>query len=210
MAASSGRNTVTVHDGGDTGPRSQTTQHRHGEESHDPATVVVMGVSGTGKSTIAAGLAGLLGYAFLEGDLLHPPANIEKMTRGVALTDADRWPWLQAIALHLAESARRGISTVATCSALKRAYRDVIREAAPDTFFLHLSAPFEVLEERIQSRAGHFMPPSLLQSQVSVLEPLGDDESGAVVDVSGPSAAVVAAAAELIRAHSAVDVGPND
>jgi gluconokinase len=169
-----------------------------------------MGVSGTGKSTIARGLADRLGYAFLEGDLLHPPANIERMARGVALTDADRWPWLQAIALHLAESARQGISTVATCSALKRAYRDVIREAVPDTFFLHLSAPFEVLEERMRRRAGHFMPPSLLQSQFSVLEPLGDDERGAVVDVTGPPAAVIATAAEFIRGHRALDDGPED
>ena len=187
---------MDAHSGGDAGPRSEPAQDANPRDADDPATVVVMGVSGTGKSTIAVGLADLLGFAFLEGDQLHPVANIERMTRGVALTDADRWPWLQDIARHLAESARQGISTVATCSSLRRAYRDVIREAAPDTFFLHLSAPFEVLEERIRSRAGHFMPPSLLKSQFSFLEPLGDDENGAVVDVTGPPAAVIATAAE--------------
>ena len=134
-----------------------------------PATVVVMGVSATGKTTIAAGLADLLGFEFVEGDLLHPPENIEKMTRGVSLTDADRWPWLQSIALLLATTAGEDTSVVVTCSALKRAYRDVIREASPETFFVHLSAPFEVLENRMQSRAGHFMPPS--SPEVSVRHP---------------------------------------
>jgi gluconokinase len=193
---------VTAQNSGDPGRRPQRTNHRDPEDPHDPATVVVMGVSGTGKSTIALGLADLLGFSFLEGDLLHSPANIEKMTRGVALTDADRLPWLQSIALRLAESARQDISTVATCSALKRVYRDVIRAAAPGTFFLHLSAPFEVLEERMHSRAGHFMPTSLLQSQFGALEPLGRDECGVVVDVTGPPESVVATAAASIRGAS--------
>jgi gluconokinase len=130
--------------------------------------VVVMGVSGTGKTSVGVQLAEELGCEFVEGDELHPRRNIEKMEQGVPLTDEDRWPWLQAIAELVAVRDFEGTSTVVTCSALRRSYRDVLRDAAP-TFFVHLHAPFEVLEERMQSRTKHFMPPSLLRSQFDTL-----------------------------------------
>jgi gluconokinase len=162
--------------------------------------VVVMGVSGTGKTSVGVQLAEELGCEFVEGDELHPRRNIEKMEQGVPLTDEDRWPWLQAIAELVAVRDFEGTSTVVTCSALRRSYRDVLRDAAP-TFFVHLHAPFEVLEERMQSRTKHFMPPSLLRSQFDTLEDLGDDESGAVVDVSSELDEVVEEAVNAVRVH---------
>jgi gluconokinase len=162
--------------------------------------IVVMGVSATGKTTVAVQLAEELGCEFVEGDELHPRRNIEKMEQGVPLTDEDRWPWLQAIAELVAVRDFEGTSTVVTCSALRRSYRDVLRDAAP-TFFVHLHAPFEVLEERMQSRTKHFMPPSLLRSQFDTLEDLGDDESGAVVDVSPELDEVVEEAVNAVRVH---------
>ena len=165
-----------------------------------PMHLVVMGVSATGKTTIAAQLADELGCEFIEGDELHPRRNIEKMESGVPLTDEDRWPWLQAIAEMVAVKDHEGTSTVVTCSALKRSYRDVLRDAAP-TFFVHLHAPFEVLEERMQHRTKHFMPTKLLHSQFDTLEELGDDESGAVVDVTPPVDEVVEEAVNAVRVH---------
>jgi gluconokinase len=125
---------------------------------------VVMGVSGTGKTTVGAGLAEELSCEFNEGDEQHPKANIKKMSDGIPLTDEDRWPWLQAIADLVAVREHEGTSTVVTCSALKKSYRDVLRDAAP-TFFVHLEAPFEVLQERMSHRTKHFMPTTLLSSQ---------------------------------------------
>ena len=162
--------------------------------------VVVMGVSGTGKTTVAEQLAEELGCEFIEGDSLHPRENIEKMEHGVPLTDEDRWPWLQAIAETVAVKEHEGVSTVVTCSALKRRYRDLLRNTAP-SFFVHLDAPFEVLRERMQLRTKHFMPASLLQSQFDTLEPLGEDEEGAVVDVSPPVDEVVEEAVNAVRVH---------
>jgi gluconokinase len=161
-----------------------------------------MGVSGTGKTTVAAQLAEHLGWEFIEGDSLHPPANIEKMSKGIPLDDDDRRPWLDALALLIAFHHDDGLSSVLTCSALKRGYRDVLRGRVSDegaVFFVHLAAPFPVLRERMESRE-HFMPPSLLQSQFDTLEQLGEDEPGVVVDVSQPVAAVVAEAIEAIEA----------
>jgi gluconokinase len=162
--------------------------------------VVVMGVSATGKTSVGEQLAEELGCEFVEGDSLHPESNIDKMSKGVALTDEDRWPWLQAIAELVADRDAKGTSTVVTCSALKRSYRDVLREAAP-TFFVHLHAPFEVLQDRMQLRRKHFMPASLLRSQFDTLEELGDDEAGAVVDVSPPIDVVVEEAVNAVRVH---------
>jgi gluconokinase len=162
--------------------------------------VVVMGVSATGKTTVGEQVAEELGCEFIEGDELHPRRNIEKMSQGIALTDEDRWPWLQAIAELVAVRDFEGTSTVVTCSALKRSYRAVLRDAAP-TFFVHLDAPFEVLEERMQHRTKHFMPATLLKSQFATLEPLGDDEPGAVVDVSGSLEEVVEEAVNAVRVH---------
>ena len=129
-----------------------------------PMHIVVMGVSATGKTSVGELLAEELGCEFVEGDSLHPRRNIEKMEAGTPLTDEDRWPWLQAIADLVAVRDHEGTSTVVTCSALKRKYRDILRDAAP-TFFVHLDAPFEVLEARMQQRTKHFMPASLLRSQ---------------------------------------------
>ena len=162
--------------------------------------VVVMGVSATGKTTVAEQLAEELGCDFIEGDSLHPRQNIEKMERGMALTDEDRWPWLRAIAEMVAVKDHEGLSTVVTCSALKRSYRDMLRDAAP-TFFVHLHAPFEVLLDRMQSRTKHFMPASLLQSQFDTLEQLDDEEDGALVDVSPPVEEVVEEAVNAVRVH---------
>jgi gluconokinase len=162
--------------------------------------VVVMGVSATGKTTIGKELADELGCEFIEGDELHPSRNIEKMEHGIPLTDDDRWPWLQAIGELVAVRDHEGVSTVVTCSALKHTYRDVLRDAAP-TFFVHLHAPFEVLEGRMQHRTKHFMPTTLLQSQFDTLEDLGDDEDGAVVDVTPPLDEVVEEAVNAVRVH---------
>jgi gluconokinase len=162
--------------------------------------VVVMGVSATGKTAVGHELAEELGCEFIEGDELHPRRNIEKMSQGIALTDEDRWPWLQAIAELVAVRDYEGTPTVVTCSALKRSYRDVLRDAAP-TFFVHLDAPFEVLEARMQHRTKHFMPTALLKSQFATLEPLGDDEPGTVVDVSPPLEEVVEEAVNAVRTH---------
>jgi gluconokinase len=162
--------------------------------------VVVMGVSATGKTTVGEQVAEELGCEFIEGDELHPRRNIEKMSQGIALTDEDRWPWLQAIAELVAVKDFEGTSTVVTCSALKRSYRAVLSDAAP-TFFVHLHAPFEVLEERMQHRTKHFMPTALLKSQFATLEPLGDDEPGAVVDVSASLEEVVEEAVNDVRVH---------
>ena len=162
--------------------------------------VVVMGVSSTGKTTVGEGLAEELGCEFIEGDSMHPRQNIEKMTKGIPLTDEDRWPWLQALAEMVAVKDHEGTSTVLTCSALRRAYRDILQDAAP-TFFVHLDAPFEVLQERMQHRTKHFMPPALLTSQIESLEQLGDDEPGAVVDVTPPIDEVIEEAVNAVRVH---------
>jgi gluconokinase len=161
-----------------------------------------MGVSATGKTSVAEELAEELGCEFVEGDSMHPSANIEKMRQGIPLTDEDRWPWLQAIADLVAVKDFEGTSTVVTCSALRRSYRDLLAGAAP-TFFVHLHAPFEVLEKRMHRRTKHFMPTSLLESQFDTLEPLGDDEDGAVVDVSPPLEDVVEEALNAVRVRYA-------
>jgi carbohydrate kinase (thermoresistant glucokinase family) len=164
-----------------------------------PRHLVVMGVSGTGKTTVATELAERYGWQFIEGDSLHPPGNIAKMTAGIPLDDDDRWPWLEVLASLLAFHHDDGISSVLTCSALKRSYRDALRVALPEgsVFFVHLAAPFPVLLARMESRE-HFMPPSLLQSQFDVLEPLAADEVGAVFDVSQPVADVISQILEVV------------
>ena len=134
--------------------------------------LVVMGVSGCGKSTLGAALAARLGVAFVDADDLHPPANRAKMAAGVALTDADRWPWLDLVTGVLQDRA----PVVVACSALRRAYRDRLRRAG-EVRFLHLAAPREVIAARLAARQGHFMPASLLDSQYATLEPPGPDEA---------------------------------
>lgn len=156
--------------------------------------VVVMGVAGCGKSTLGANLARALGWPFGEGDAFHPPANVEKMAARVPLTDADRRPWLEALARAIAGHEAAGQSSVVACSALKRAYRDILRNGAPRVRFLHMHGDFEVLAERLAGRKGHFFPADLLRSQFETLEPLGPDEDGLVVDVALPPEAQLRAA----------------
>jgi gluconokinase len=142
--------------------------------------IVVMGVSGSGKSTVGAALAQRLRVPFADADDLHPPSNIAKMTTGQALDDDDRYPWLEAIGEWLAQHGEGGVMS---CSALKRKYRDQLRRHCPDIEFLHLSGTPEVIGKRQASRPGHFMPASLLASQFATLEPLEPDERGTVIDV---------------------------
>lgn len=143
--------------------------------------IVVMGVSGSGKSTVGAALAQRLRVPFGDADDFHPPANIDKMTAGQSLNDEDRYPWLEAIGEWLA--ARCADGGVMSCSALKRKYRDQLRRHCPEVTFLHLAGSPEVIGKRQASRPGHFMPASLLASQFETLEPLQADERGVSVDV---------------------------
>jgi gluconokinase len=156
--------------------------------------IVVMGVSGCGKSTVAAALAAELRGVYLDADDFHPPANVAKMAAGVPLTDEDRMPWLGVVGEAMAAATDRGDLAVVACSALRRSYRDVLRAAVPDTFFVQLDGSVELLTARITARAEHFMPPSLLASQLALLEPLAPDERGAVVSVDAPVLDVVAEA----------------
>ncbi|THJ04353.1 gluconokinase [Nocardioides sp.] len=161
--------------------------------------VVIMGVSGTGKSTVARGVAAALGLQVAEGDDFHPPANIAKMSAGIPLDDDDRGPWLAALARWAGERHAEATSTVLTCSALKRSYRDILRSGVPEpTLFVHLVGSREVLEQRMATRA-HFMPVSLLDSQLATLQALEPDEDGLVVDTDQPVADVVAAVVSWLR-----------
>jgi gluconokinase len=150
-----------------------------------------MGVSGVGKSTIAQRLAADLDLEMAEGDDFHPRSNVEKMSSGQPLTDEDRWPWLEALADWTAQRRTAGRDTVVTCSALKRAYRDVLRRGAADTFFVCLVGDASLLGERMENRE-HFMPASLLSSQIDTLEPLEEDERGASLDAGLPVDEIVA------------------
>lgn len=153
--------------------------------------LIFMGVSGSGKSTIAADVAAHLGWPMVEGDDLHPPANIGKMTAGIPLTDADRKPWLEAIAARIAEWRAAGEHGVITCSALKRAYRTILRAGETDVRFVYLDGSYELLLDRMQHRKRHFMPASLLRSQFDTLQPPGPDEA-LIVSIDQPEAATVA------------------
>ena len=173
-----------------------------GMHSRKPAAarpqVIVMGVSGCGKTTIGDLVARELGVRFLDGDSLHPVENVTKMAAGTPLTDEDRWPWLAIVGGELAAAGGDGL--VLACSALRRSYRDAIRAQAPDTVFLHLHGSKEVLGSRLEGRSGHFMPAALLDSQLATLEPLQDDERGVVVDIAAPVPAVLAGALAGIAA----------
>lgn len=151
---------------------------------------VVMGASGCGKSAVGSLLAGALGVPYVEGDDVHPPENVAKMAAGVPLDDADRAGWLAALRARIATARAQGGGLVVSCSALKRGYRDLLREGDPALRFAHLDGPREVLERRMQ-RPGHFMPPSLLDSQLRTLQPLQPDEAGIVLDIRQPLAVLV-------------------
>lgn len=145
--------------------------------------LVVMGVAGSGKSTLGENLAERLGWPFAEGDRFHPAANVEKMSAGIALDDADRRPWLRALADWIAAREAEGRSSVTACSSLKRSYRDILRTGAPRVRFVHLHGPRSALEDRLASRSGHFFPAALLDTQFATLEPLEGNEDGVTVDV---------------------------
>ncbi|GAA2434141.1 gluconokinase [Streptomyces macrosporus] len=164
-----------------------------------PCVVVVMGVAGTGKTTIGPLLAARLGVPYAEGDDFHPAANIAKMTAGVPLTDEDRMPWLDDIGAWA--HGREGLGGVVSCSALKRIYRDRLRAAAPGVVFVHLAGDRRLVEERMSRREGHFMPTALLDSQFATLQPLEPDEPGVTVDVSGSPEEITERAAGALRAY---------
>ncbi len=157
-----------------------------------PIVAVMMGVSGSGKTTIAEGVAARLGWDVLEGDEFHPPANVAKMKSGIPLDDADRLPWLQAIAGAIDRKLAEGDSAVVACSALKRSYRGIIIGGRRNVVLIYLRGTHTVIGKRMASRKGHFMPPSLLESQFATLEEPGPDENPIVVDVAPPPDAIVA------------------
>ena len=164
-----------------------------------------MGVSGSGKSTVAQALAQALQIHFVEGDALHSPHNVERMAAGIALTDADRRGWLQDVAAqlgHAATTATGSRGVVVSCSALKRSYRDLLRAAAPDLRLLFLHGSADLLRERLTTRVGHYMPASLLQSQLDALEPPGADESPISLPITLPPADIVARAVRQLKALS--------
>ncbi|WP_055626486.1 gluconokinase [Streptomyces hirsutus] len=169
-----------------------------------PHVVVVMGVAGTGKTTIGPLLAARYGVPYAEGDDFHPPANIAKMSAGTPLDDGDRWPWLDAIGEWA--HGRAGLGGVVSSSALKRSYRDRLRAAAPGVVFVHLTGDRALIEDRMSHREGHFMPTALLDSQFATLQPLEPDEAGVAVEVSGSPEEItgqaVAALANLSGATS--------
>jgi gluconokinase len=164
-----------------------------------PRHVVVMGVSGCGKTTVAQGISRVTRMAFGEADDFHPEANVAKMRAGQPLADADRWPWLEALAAWMVDERDRGRSTVIACSALRRAYRDVLRTGLPTVDFIHLDGPAAVIRERMATREGHYMPASLLDSQLATLERLEPDESGVVLDLTATPEELVAQAVAWLQ-----------
>ncbi|MFJ6632624.1 gluconokinase [Streptomyces sp. NPDC091376] len=163
-----------------------------------PPCVVVIGVSGAGKSTVARQLSERLGVPFAEADDFHSPDNIRKMASGVPLDDQDRQTWLESVGRWLGDREATGSGGVAACSALRRQYRDTLRSACPTVLFLQLTADREVLADRLGGRSGHFMPETLLDSQLATLEPLEPDERGAFLDAVPAPEEIVRAAMELL------------
>jgi gluconokinase len=163
-----------------------------------PCALIVMGVSGSGKSTIAGKLAQRLGWRCEDGDRFHPPSNVEKMRAGHPLTDQDRAPWLKAIADEIDRVCRDGEHAVIACSALKRGYRDILVHGRDDVRIVFLKGSRDLIAERLRLRKGHFMPPALLESQFATLEPPGESEHPIVADIDASVEAIVDAIVEKL------------
>jgi gluconokinase len=161
--------------------------------------VVMMGVSGSGKTTIAKGVADRFGWQMLEGDKLHPQANIAKMSAGIPLNDEDRWPWLHAIAAAIDDWRANGVSGVVACSALKRAYRDILIGPRSDVVLVYLQGSHDLIASRMAARHGHFMPPGLLDSQFATLEEPGEAEHPIVASIASAPDAIVETIIESLR-----------
>ena len=160
-------------------------------DATSPCALVVMGVSGSGKSTIADRLAARLGWRYEDADKFHPPANVAKMSAGQPLTDEDRWPWLQAIADEIDRLSAAGERAVIACSALKRAYRDVLVHGRDDVRIVFLDGTQDLIAARLAARKGHFMPPGLLASQFKTLERPRSDERPITVSIDAPVEKIV-------------------
>jgi gluconokinase len=171
--------------------------------------LIVAGVSGSGKTTVGAMLAGRLGWRFADADDFHPAANIEKMRAGIPLTDADRWPWLQALAAWMDEHIARGKSAVVACSALKRSYRDLLLGGRPQAQMIFLAVDWEVLARRLAARHGHFFPGRLLGTQLDVLEPPGPDERVISIVPVGEPADTVASIIAVLWPDEDAGPGPS-
>ena len=163
-------------------------------------TIVVIGVSGAGKSTVMRALAGKLGWPTAEADDFHSPANVARMRSGTPLTDEDRWPWLEALASWIGEREGAGENALVTCSALRRVYRDRLRRGHSSVRFAHLVVERAVIADRLERRHGHYMPPALLPSQLDTLEPLEPDEPGASVEADRATPEIVAEILALLTA----------
>lgn len=181
--------------------RSGTGNTAEFKEDNMSIHVVVMGVAGCGKSTVAEAIHERLGYVYAEGDDFHPQANIDKMSAGIPLTDEDRWPWLKVINTD-GGSRGAGRNTVVSSSALKRSYREVLAQNVP-TFFVHLTGSQELIQQRLNERKGHFMPPALLPSQFAILEPLQPDENGVEVSIEGSVEEMVERAVAAVNEYAA-------
>ena len=160
---------------------------------------VLMGVAGCGKSAVGSVLAEMLGWTFVEGDSLQPAANVARMASGLPLTDAHRWDWLDAVGAAIALAGRKGEGSVAACSALKRAYRDRLRSYDDRILFIHLEIDKATAASRVAARKGHFMPPSLVDSQFADLQPPGPDEMAVLLDATRPVEQLVAQAAAILH-----------
>ena len=164
--------------------------------------VVAMGVCSSGKTSVGKVVASRMNWTFIEGDDLHPPANITKMASGVPLTDEDRWPWLDSIADRMREIDKAGESAVVACSALRQAYRDRLRRSGADLCFLHLTGDVSLIRQRMRNRSGHFMPAGLLDSQLATLEPAGVDEALYEVDITRNVGDLAEAAIKYLTSRS--------
>jgi carbohydrate kinase (thermoresistant glucokinase family) len=162
--------------------------------------VILMGVAGAGKTTVGEVLAERLGARFIEGDSFHPPENVAKMRAGTPLTDADRLPWLKAIAAEIGRCLESGVSAVIACSALKRAYRDILVDHRPEVRVVYLEGTHDLIQGRLDKRRGHYMPPSLLPSQFAALEAPSADEAPIEIDVSGTPEEIVDSILTALRA----------